>query len=176
MGERGPVGRSPQAAERLGRPSHGASATPALSVLPGGATRLPEPPEGLGEAAAITWREVKAGAPWLAAADRSTVQELVEREQDLEVCREALRRHGALLEEIVVSPRGDVVGTKLVANPAAAQVVKLQATILQLRAALGLTPIARVRMGLQVLEGERRASKVEELQARARARSARHVS
>ena len=175
MGERGPVGRSSDVAERLGKPSHGPRAA-AVTVLPGGRLPLPGPPQGLSEGAAVIWCEVREGSPWLTGADRAAVLELTRLCDDLVVYRAAVREHGPLLTEVIADPRGGVIGTRMVANPAVAMVLKTESAIGALRTSLGLSPQSRARLGLTLLEGERRASKVEELQERARLRSARSVS
>jgi hypothetical protein len=66
---------------------------------------------------AVVFREL-AGASWISPIDREMVTQLAEAVDERETYRTALREHGPLLVEPIVTPKGDVVGERLVPNPA----------------------------------------------------------
>ncbi|MGH7861578.1 MAG: P27 family phage terminase small subunit [Candidatus Dormibacteraceae bacterium] len=139
---------------------------------------LPGPPAGLDAAAVQLWQELAAEAPWLTLADRSSVEDLTRLYIDLGDLRAAVRERGVVIEEVIPDPRGGVVGTRLVANPAAALALRTQAAIGSLRASLGLSPQSRARLGLLTLQGRTEVSKLEQFLevAAARSRGPRNVS
>ena len=136
----------------------------ALAVLPSVAalsapSEQPKPPRGLrapGKAAwALVWTEA---AGWLADADRPIVERLARLVDELAIYHAALVKHGAVIEELLVSPRGDVVGSKRVANPAVKMLHDAGVELNNLAAAIGLSPASRARLGLKAPKGRRVAA------------------
>ena len=78
--------------------------------------------------------------------DKPIVTDLCHLHDQMARYRAALEEHGALLVEKIVSPRGEVVGNRLVASPASAQLKNAQAAAMAIYAALGLSPQARARL------------------------------
>ena len=76
------------------------------------------------------------------------VTQLAETIDEREKYRTALSEHGPLLAEPIVTPKGDVVGERLVPNPAEGMLRRCEARIERLGRDLGLTPTARARLGL----------------------------
>jgi len=75
----------------------------------------------------------------------------------------AWKEHGPLLSEPIVTPRGDIAGERLVANPAAAMLRGLDKELDALSDRLALTPAARARLGLTMTSAERQAAEVDRL-------------
>ena len=65
---------------------------------------------------AIVFTEL-AGASWISAIDREMATQLAEAVDERRIYRAAVAEHGPLLTEPIVTPKGDVVGERLVANP-----------------------------------------------------------
>jgi P27 family predicted phage terminase small subunit len=80
--------------------------------------------------------------------DRQLVAELCHLSDQMCAYRAALSKHGVLIEEVIVSPRGEVVGTRQTANPASTQLKNALAATERLWAAIGLSPQARSRLPL----------------------------
>jgi hypothetical protein len=91
------------------------------------------------------------------------VEHLARLHDDVALYRTALTERGALLEEPIVSPTGDVVGTRLVANPAEAMLRRALKAILEVQTALGLTPMAKARLGLNLVETEQKMTVLDKL-------------
>ncbi len=70
---------------------------------------------------------------------------------------------GVVLTEPIVSPKAEVVGTRVVANPAAAMLRQIDKALDALADRLGLVPAARSRMGVQLTTAERQALEVANL-------------
>jgi P27 family predicted phage terminase small subunit len=160
---------------RLGNPGHRTPQSAGMvTVSPVRAVAdIPKAPAGLGVAGRAEWRAAWRGA-WIDPGQhREVVAELCRLADDLVVYRKALSDHGVLVTEPIVSPRGDVVGERLVPNPAEQMVRRTGRSIADLRAVLGLTPQAKARLGLVVLEAEQRKGRIEEMmEARAKVRAA----
>jgi P27 family predicted phage terminase small subunit len=62
--------------------------------------------------------------------------------------RLALEEHGPLLSEAMISPTGAVVGERKVANPASAGLRAIDKALDSLSEHLGLSPLARKKLGL----------------------------
>lgn len=163
MGLRGPIAGSEstrQASINRHRSRGGSTLTGLPSV---GALRAPEKPpaapRGLGSSGRAAWRLawVEAGL-WLTDADRPLVERLARLVDELAAFRAALEAHGPVVEEPVVTPRGDVVGRKLVANPAVKQLHDGGVELAGVAAALGLSPASRARLGLKAPARRRRAT------------------
>ena len=108
----------------------------------------PPPPAGLGDAGRAAWVLAWDEASWLTEADAVLVGRLAELVDEVSLFREALLERGALLDEPLVSPRGDVVGTKAVSNPAAADLHRATTAAAGLLDRLGMSPASRARLGL----------------------------
>lgn len=63
-------------------------------------------------------------------------------------CREQIDRDGLTMTEVIVSPRGDVVGERTVAHPLIKEQRAAEKQLLAVLAALALTPTDRARLGL----------------------------
>jgi P27 family predicted phage terminase small subunit len=117
----------------------------------------PPPPDHLGELGRQVWLDVWEGFPSAVLndrLDRLAVTRLAEAADDRENARMYLQELGVLLEEPIVTPRGDVVGTRMVINPAALQVQKLDRQIDLMSDRLGLSPAARARLGLTISKAQ----------------------
>lgn len=164
VGQRGPLPRSAAKAARLGRPSHGARKGD-LVVRP--ASPPPAAPTRLGAGGLAAWEQAFRSASWLNAGHLAMVEDLARLRDDVELYRKAMTDHGALLGEPIVSPKGDVVGTRFVANPAEAMLRRALKAILELQTALGLTPMAKARLGLNLVETEQKISTLDRLRKEA---------
>jgi hypothetical protein len=74
---------------------------------------------------------------------------------------EAELDRGVLLAEPLISPRGDVVGHRLVENPSYGLLRAIDKELDALSDRLGLTPAARARLGLTVTSAEKQRLEVE---------------
>lgn len=140
---------------------------PLPDLLPA-STSIPEPPEDLSDDARRLWSELWTGFSGVLSAelDRATVERLCDLADERAVLRRALEEHGPLLEEPIVTPKGDVVGTRLVANPAAKQLREVDKQLTALSDRLGLSPAARARLGLTIAHAQALAHTPEALMAR----------
>jgi P27 family predicted phage terminase small subunit len=154
MGARGPLsgarygeksGRKPKASK--------AAVVPVRTLMAPMVDPPPPAPENLGELGRQVWLDVWEGLPpsvLEAQADYLTVARLCEAAEDRAAARAAVVELGPLLEEPIVTPRGDVVGIRKVANPAAEMIRKLDRVIDAGSDRLGLSPAARARLGLTI--------------------------
>jgi phage terminase small subunit len=67
---------------------------------------------------------------------------------DIAAARAEVEKHGLLLEEPIVTPRGDTVGVRQVLNPAEMAARRAGALLERLLAALGFSPAARSRLNI----------------------------
>ena len=156
MGARGPLAGANYGKKPGRKPKASLLPTPAVSLLPSATEPAPEPPETLGTLGRQVWTDVWEGLPagvLEVQADYLTVTRLAEAAEDRAAARAAVIELGPLLEEPIVTPRGDVVGTRQVANPAAETVRKLDRVIDAASDRLGLSPAARARLGLTIARG-----------------------
>ena len=120
----------------------------------------PPPPDGLGDAGLAVWAEAWC-AGWLSAVqDVAAVAELARLEDEQATYRATLARLGPVLEEPIVSPTGEIVGTRIVLNPVEAALRRAGRAARELRQALSLTPSARVRLQLDVANTARSVEQV----------------
>jgi len=99
------------------------------------------------------WLGTWEACPWLSPeADGAMVAVFAEAVAERAVYVAELGKRGVLLEEPIVTPRGDVVGTRLVTNPAERMLRRVEVRIERQALALGLTPGARARLGLAQVE------------------------
>ena len=150
-GQRGPLTGAPGAGRprRDGRGAAGGGAVLSRlpSVRPIAPPPVPRAPSGLGKDGRATWKLVWQSCPNLdVEKDEPIVTDLCHLHDQMARYRAALEEHGALLVEKIVSPRGEVVGDRLVASPASAQLKNAQAAAMAIYAALGLSPQARARL------------------------------
>lgn len=113
----------------------------------------PPAPDDLGEAGLVAWVDAWA-LPWTAAVDAGAILNLARLEDERALLRAAVDEHGVLIEKAQISPKGDVVGSELYANPAVRELRRVDAATLALRDRLGLTPLTRARLGLALVELE----------------------
>lgn len=144
MGNRGFLSR--QERQALSEVRHGQGELPAIE------------PAGLSDEGLAIWAAVYRLCPWLTEVDAPVVEHLARLEEEAAAYREALAERGPLIEEPIVSPRGEVVGNKVVANPAEAMLRRTERMLLDVRKSLALSPVERARLGLVVNELRRRAS------------------
>jgi len=140
--------------------------------------RAPKVPARLGAAGRQAWR-VAWGCEWVLGSDRQAVEHLAALEDEVELLRDEIDAHGAVLERPIVTPRGEIAGSERYANPAIRELARLDAPRIALRDRLGLAPMSRARLGLAVLDlqraDERRASARERILRAARADAAAYV-
>jgi len=79
-------------------------------------------------------------------ADTFTIRRFAELVDERQALRDALDADGPILREPVVSPRGDVVGERVVAHPALSALRAIDRALEAVSASLGLSPAARRRM------------------------------
>jgi len=138
MGQRGPLPKASTKAQ--GHREH------SLVVLPGGGavTKVPRPPQGLSPRLRRAWRTF-----W-----ESPVAQVVT-DVDMQVVRRLFRlyhQHERAMEalEAAMFVKGSVTTVRV--NPALDVVVKLEGLVLRLENELGVTPMARARLGIAVGE------------------------
>ena len=125
--------------------------------------RAPPPPKGLRAPGKAAWRAVQSHAPLLLPAlDGVTVERFCALVDERAAAATELAR-GHLCEEPIVTPTGQVVGTRLVANPVAAILRQLDKQLDSLCDRLGLVPAARARLGLTLTTAEKQAIEVRDL-------------
>jgi phage terminase small subunit len=100
---------------------------------------------------------------WIELPDRGAVAHLCRLMDEREQLIQSIEEAGVLLEKVIVSPKGDVVGRERYSNPSLRQLRMADPIILKLRASLGLDPISRQKMDLAP---ERAPDQLEEIQAR----------
>lgn len=132
---------------------------PSIGAL-SGPVEAPKPPRGLRAPGKAAWELVwgDSGASWLADIDRPLVERFVQVVDEMARYRAALAKHGAVVEEPIVSPTGLVVGTRLAANPAGKLLKDAGNELQGLAAALGLSPQSRARLGLTAARARRTAA------------------
>ena len=123
----------------------------------------PPAPQGLGTVGEAAWVAVMTHAPMLLPnLDATTVRRFCDLIDERAALRTELER-GVILEKPVVSPRGDVVGTELYANPVVAMLRAVDKELDALCDRLALVPAARARLGLELTTAERQAAEVSTL-------------
>jgi len=153
MGSRGPL---PDATSERGRQRARLGRVPGTAVVERGRDPhpavIPEPPADLVEPDGIDAWACAWEREWAHESDRRTILHLARLEQERAVTVRAVDQHGPVLWRPVVTPRGDVAGQEAYANPAVREVRRLDAAIAPLRAALGLSPLSRARLGQAVVD------------------------
>lgn len=158
MGSRGPVRGTG------GRPLGGrAPSSPVVlpTLLPSRPAEPPDPPAGLREAGLALWESVWQSIPWVTEGEHgAVVAELCRVHDEIDLYRRELEERGPLLAEPILSPQGFVAGEKMVPNPCEAMLRRADATAERLWAALGLTPAAKLRLGLDHLAARRQVQTI----------------
>lgn len=145
MGARGPL-----ALPSSRRGSRRSQSSAVLTVVPSRPSTVPEVPEGLGGAGRSAWMEAWS-CEWALTSDARSIEHLARLEDERVALLETV---GAdlLLVKVIVSPKGDVVGEEQYANPLLRELRRLDAPIQTLRDRLGLSPMARARLGQAVVQ------------------------
>ncbi len=139
-----------------------AARRPGVSEVPQ-ARKAPRTPAGLGESGEAAWKVIMRWSPLLMPElDAVSAERFCSLVDERATVAAELAR-GPLLTEPIVTPKGDVVGTRVVANPAAAMLRQIDKALDALADRLGLVPAARSRMGLQLTTAERQALEVANL-------------
>ena len=142
-GARGPLPKA-NAIRRDGK-----ELTPVYRANP---SQLPEaPPDDLSKMGVEVWRDA-AACSWIQGSDRLAVYRLAQLEDERAAMASEIANTGLMLSRPVVTPRGDVVGEEMVANPLLRETRRIDAAILELRKALGLDPMSRARLGVRVAD------------------------
>lgn len=167
MGHRGPTpgakyGRkpgpkpNPERSALLGAPNRQLAPSRAVELLPSSGP-APDPPAHLGEIGRRAWLGVWDGfgvSVLNGSLDYSTVQRFAEAMEERETYRTELARLGPTMVEPIVSPRGDVVGERIVLNPVEAALRRVNKELDAASDRLGLSPTARARLGLVVSQAQ----------------------
>jgi len=146
MGARGPISKTVQ-----GRGAHGhrtRTAVKADLVAKVPTAPVAVAPDDLCERGRAVFECAHALA-WISESDWPAIEHLARLEDQWTTLAAAFKR-GPLLKEPIVTPRGEVVGTRLVPNPAEAMLRRLDVQIMALRDRLGMVPLAKARLGIQV--------------------------
>jgi P27 family predicted phage terminase small subunit len=146
MGARGSaVGSAAASRQHLARKPTPISRLPLVRPQP--KPKIPTVPKGLGVEGKAVWTNTWQSIPSLRVdQDRQIVTELCRLADQMALYRAALNKFGSLIEEVVVSTRGEVVGTRQVPNPASVQLKNALAASMAIYAALGLSPQSRSRL------------------------------
>lgn len=135
-----------------GRPRKGVygspvSALPSISPIP--RPSVPRAPGGLKTAGRKAWKTILQAGTWLdPERDCVIVEQVCQLVDDIAAARAEVEKHGLLLEEPIVTPRGDTVGVRQVLNPAEMAARRAGALLERLLAALGFSPAARSRLNI----------------------------
>lgn len=121
---------------------------------------VPKAPRGLAAAGRRAWRLVMMEMPLAAPMDSLTVERFARLVDERATVAVEMDR-GVLLTEPIVSPKGEVVGERQIANPAASMLRAIDRELDQLVDRLALVPAARARLGLTVSLAERQRAEVE---------------
>ena len=158
---------------RLGNPGRRPLPAQTETVALPPALKIPRAPKSLSPAAKRMFREIwKTAHEWLTPAlDAPTVIQVCRIYEQIEAFQESIDKYGTVVEEPIVSPKGEVVGYALKPNPAYKMMRQAEVNLRSLLSELGFTPTARARLGLAEV---RTQSKLEELFAR-REKRARQV-
>lgn len=119
---------------------------------------VPAPPDDLGPDGLGAWGVVMAHAPLLLPElDAVTVARFCRLVDERAQLAGELRR-GVTLEEAIADPRGGVLATRVVLNPAIPALRAVDKALDSLSAQLGLAPTPRARLGLTLTSAEKQAA------------------
>jgi hypothetical protein len=146
MGVRGPLSKTVQ-----GRGAHGHRTRTVVKgeIVAVPVERIAQLPDDIGERGRAVFEQAHALA-WISESDWPAIDHLARLEDQWQTFAAALTEHGPLLEEPIVTPKGEVVGTRLVPNPAEVMLRRLEVQISALRDRLGMVPMAKARLGISV--------------------------
>jgi len=147
MGARGPLSKAVQGREAHGHRTRAVAKADLVATTP--AAPVPVPPDDLGDRGRAVFALAHALA-WVSESDWPAIEHLARLEDQWVTLAAALAEHGSLLSEPIVTPRGDVVGTRLVPNPAEMMLRRLDNQLVALRDRLGMVPLAKARLGISV--------------------------
>jgi P27 family predicted phage terminase small subunit len=126
---------------------------------------IPDAPSDLGVAGLASWGDAWR-LPWAYESDRAVIEQLARLEDERAELRADVDARGPVLTKPLTTSRGEVVGDEAYANPAIRELRRLDQSILPLRDRLGLSPLARARLGLEVVNLHRGNSALEDLKRR----------
>lgn len=149
------TGRPPKPVEqkrKAGNPGRRQLPVPVVTLPP--VTSIPPCPEGLEPPGQRYWADVWVAANgWLSPHMDAPIVEMAARLWD-EVGRYRELAKNPLLREPIVTPTGQVVGHRVVANPAVRLQRDAEKQLERWLVELGLTPSARARLGLVQVRAE----------------------
>lgn len=157
-----PRGRPPKPTEqKRAQGNPGKRNLPVPSVTLPAAPRTPPLPVEIGDFGAEHWDQIWTVAQsWLNPTLDGPVVEIVCRTFDeIHDLRAALEKFGPLLEEPIATPSGEIVGKRLVPNPASKMLRAAEKQLQSWLSDLGFPPSARARLGFievkrqSILEG-----------------------
>lgn len=159
-------GRPPKPLElkrRTGNPGKRPLPAQTAALVP--ANGVPPTPITLGDEGRILWPRLwTAAASWLSPAlDQQELEGVCHLADEIAEYRRVLVEYGLMIDEPIVTPLGNVVGSRLVANPAIRELRNAEKQLREYLSDLGFTPTARAHLGLAEVK---RQSKLEELIAK----------
>jgi P27 family predicted phage terminase small subunit len=120
------------------------------------ARQAPEAPGHLGPKGQQAWHAVMSWLPLMVEdLDALSVERLAELADQRAALADRLAADGPLLSEPIVTPRGDVVGQRLVPHPALAALRAIDRASDEISDRLGLTPAARKRLDITLTSADR---------------------
>lgn len=145
------MGRPPKPVEvkrRTGNPGKRALPVPVKELAP--ANGVPKPPAGMGTHGKALWQSVWVHAQsWITPdLDLGTVELAALTRDFIEQCRSRIAEDGLTIFEPIVSPKGELVGERIVPHPLLKEQRAAEKQLLALLSALALTPTDRARLGL----------------------------
>lgn len=163
-----PRKRTPAQQQKTGNPGRrpdpsqgSALERPVVTILPTSSPNAPAVPDDLTGPSVDLWHEIWSSAPWLSPIlDRQGVHEYVQAVTERDEMRATIAKDGLVATEPIVSPRGDVVGTRIVEHPLLQHQRRLEARIDGHRERLGLSAGSRARLGLVAMEMQERARRL----------------
>jgi P27 family predicted phage terminase small subunit len=113
------------------------------------------PPAHLGVVGSAIWRDLWQSMPILSPKiDGHSVTRYCEAADDASRARAEIEARGLLIDEVLADPRGGILATKVVLNPAEQALRRADKVMTELSDRLALSPAARARLGLVVNTAE----------------------
>ncbi len=125
---------------------------------------VPDAPGDFTKAEVALWDELWR-LPQMREGDRLSVERLCRLESEAAALRKAVSDDGAVLRRPIQSAKGEVLGEQVVSHPALTPLRKIGTEIGLLCSQLGLTPVGRQHLGIEVLP-DREPDALDELKAR----------
>jgi P27 family predicted phage terminase small subunit len=166
MGERGPIKRAKPGAPVARKRKRSKPVVPAPYAHP---PKPPKPPADLGRAGKVSWAALWA-APQVMNGDATTIGQLCRLEDQAAALRVELEKDGSILRQPIVSSKGEIVGEQHVPHPSLRELRRIGVEAIALCKELGLSPQARARLGLTVIDVETKADALDKLRTRRAAR------